>query len=558
MIRSTLRAAAAALLVALALAGCGMDSRPVARVGRHTLTVGDFLRSARRSGETSQLPAAQARSVALDELVRSELLLVAAEAHGLDTTSFTRQHLRAATEQALLSALSAQIAPKDGGVTEAELRTFYEWRKTQSDVQLVYAPDSLSVRQALRRIEQGVPMGQVADEFAGGNMLPPGGEMGFRLPGTLPPPLDEAMRTLPVGHIGGPYRAPMGWFLLRVSRRAPAPTHPFEDERPTLENMLRQRKWQGMLLASVSALAPAHHLAVAEDAGQVMFRLMSPGRVGGLPDTAPPAAERARVLARFDGGTLTVGDVWDDLTRPDVNKPNSSQVSSLRDWVRQRALMRLALDEARRRHLDEEPAVAGPLADQMRDYLVRGEYQTAVSHVAMPAEAEMRATWESVKDRYPMLLEAQLVWVSIADTAKAMALVQRGGQGSLRDLAHAVDPSIVVHEERVRFPSADPQWTGAQGTLQRLEAGQWAPPQATPAGFRMTQLLDKVQGAVSWEQLPPESRQSLENNLLERARTARIGAYTDSLRRAIQPVLIPDALRNVPWPAPSPAMAVTP
>jgi len=43
----------------------------------------------------------------------------------VDTTTFTRQHRRAATEQALLAALSAQIAPQDPGVTEAEVRTLF-------------------------------------------------------------------------------------------------------------------------------------------------------------------------------------------------------------------------------------------------------------------------------------------------------------------------------------------------------------------------------------------------------------------------------------------------
>ena len=194
MIRSTLRAVAAALLVVFALAGCSPDSRPVARVGRHTITVGDFLRAARRSNTGMQLPPEQARPMLLQELVGNELLLVAAEAHGVDTTTFTRQHRRAATEQALLAALSAQIAPQDPGVTEAEVRTLYEWRKTRSDVQLVYASDSTSMALAVRRIEAGDPLALVANEFGGAGVLPPGGEIGFRVPGSFPQPIDDAER----------------------------------------------------------------------------------------------------------------------------------------------------------------------------------------------------------------------------------------------------------------------------------------------------------------------------------------------------------------------------
>ena len=549
MIRSTLRAVAAALLVVFALAGCSPDSRPVARVGRHTITVGDFLRAARRSNTGMQLPPEQARPMLLQELVGNELLLVAAEAHGVDTTTFTRQHRRAATEQALLAALSAQIAPQDPGVTEAEVRTLYEWRKTRSDVQLVYASDSTSMALAVRRIEAGDPLALVANEFGGAGVLPPGGEIGFRVPGSFPQPIDDAMRTQAIGHIGGPYHAAVGWFLVRVSRRAPVPEGPFEQERAPLESLIRRRKWQATLLAGVANLGPAHHLYIATDAGQTLFRALASGRVGGLANAMPVGAQREQVLARFDGGTYTLGDAWDDLSGPDTNKPSSSMVPSLAAWVRERALLRIALVEAHDRHLDQDPTVAGPLADEMSDYILRGEAANVPARVAPPDEATLRATWEPVKDRFPMLVEARVTWLVTADTAKAVAIARGSGRASLREVAHAVDPAITVHDETLRFPNPDPQWAGAQRTLQGLQAGQWSSPEVTDTGFRMLQLVDKVQGPVAWDQLPLEVQRSLSNTLLQRARQTRLSAYTDSLRRAINPVLMPEALRNVPWPA---------
>jgi hypothetical protein len=341
----------------------------------------------------------------------------------------------------------------------------------------------------------------------------------------------------------------MGWFLVRVSRRTPAPEPPFAQERASLENLLRQRKWQGTLLAAVARLGPAHHLTVSAGAAQTLFRILTPGRVGGLGGAQPTAAERAQVLARFDGGTFTVGDACDDLTRSDVNPPNSSMVPALREWVRSRALTRVALVEARTRHLDEDPAVAGPLADEIDDYILGGEYQRVIAAVAPPDEATLRATWEPMKDRFPMVREAHVLWVVVADTARALAIAQGSGHGSLRQVARGVDPAIVVHEDTLRFPNGDPQWATAQGALQRLQPGQWANPEITAGGFRMLQLVDSVQGPVSWDQLPQEVRRSLQDNLLQRSREVRISAYTDSLRRAINPVLLTDALRGVPWPA---------
>ena len=67
----------------------------------------------------------------------------------------------------------------------------------------------------------------------------------------------------------------------------------------------------------------------------------------------------------------------------------------------------------------------------------------------------------------------------------------------------------------------------------------------------MLQLVSSVRGPVAWDQLPMEIRQSLATNLMQRSREERISAYTDSLRRAIQPILMPEALRGLAWPSPA-------
>jgi parvulin-like peptidyl-prolyl isomerase len=548
VIRTSLRAAAVALLAALALTGCSPDTRPVAKVGKHTLTVADFNRAARRASQFAALPEQEAKAQVLNEMIDNELLLVAAESHGLDTTAFTRQRRTAATEQALLAALSAQIAPMNPGVSEAEIRAMYDWRKTQSDVQLVYAADSTSIVLALRRAQAGDALSQLADEFGGSGMLPPGGHLGFRIPGSLPQPIDDAARTLPVGKVGGPYHAPMGWFLVRVAGRMPATVKPYEQERASLENLVRQRKWQGALLSGVARLAPEYHLTVAPDAGQRLFQLLTPGRVGGLSEAAPTPEQRKSVLALWDGGAYTVGDAWDDLQRPEINKPFSSVVPSLSDWVRQRGIAHIAIAEAKRRHLDQDPAFVASIEDQLNEYIVRGEYETLVSAVPTPNENELRAAWEPMKDRYPMLRSTTVAWAVVADTGKALALGQLRDHLSLRDAAHAVDPSIAVHEQVLEFPNADPSWSAEQGELQQLQPGQWGNPNFVPEGIRILQLVNKSAAVMTWDQLPLPVRQSLAGNLTERSRSMRVAAYTDSLKRAVKPIAMPEALRHVPWP----------
>ena len=547
MIRSCLRAAPAALFVMLALAGCGPEDRPLARVVDRTITVRDFARAASAGGANlMMLPPDEARRGLLELLVRRQLEVAAAHARGVDTTAAFRNFRRSILEQSLLSALSSQISPPDVGASEAETRRMHEWRATASDVQLIYAPDSSLLGRCRAELAAGVPWAQVADQFGGMSGLPQGGSLGTRPPGSLPQPLDEALRTLPVGTVGGPYHAPQGWFLMRVTRRSPAPEPPFDTQRSALQQLVRQRKWTSALMTGVAALEPEYHVAFSPEAASVMALLLSPARVGGqvLP---PDAAQRGQVIATWDGGSFLLGDAWSDLERPDVNKPAAAFVPSIRDWLRERVLTRVALQEARRRHLDEEPAVVDHVRDQADEYLVKSVEAAATAGLLPPDEATLRAAWDPIRDRYPQLQQARVAWVTFPDSARAWA-VAAGGAGPLADAVRAAAPEARVQVTTVKFPSTAPEWSMAQESIERLAPGQWAPPVRTREGWRVMQLVDKVQGPLDWEHLGGDMKQLVAGNVEQGQRQSRLAAYADSLRRALNPVVLADGLRHVAWP----------
>jgi len=554
VIRTSVRAAGAALL-ALALGGCSLGSRPVVRVAGRTATVDDFIRAARNVDPTEG-GATRAPAAVLDGLVRDQLLLAAAHAQGLDTTAAYRQFRDATTERLLVSDFSAHLAPADPGVSEAEARRMWEWRKLQSDVLLIYSTEKPIIDLAQKAIANGMTFGQAADHFNAPGTLPPGGSLGLVSPGQLGPPLDDPIRTLPVGRIGGPYHSPQGWFLVEVRARIPAQPVPFELERGSIVEALRQMKQRQAITAQLFAMEREWHLVLDPNAEFPVYQLLTPARIGAAPPPNPSPAERKQVLATWKGGTYTLGDAFADLQRSDVRAPNASVTPAIRAWVESRAITRIGLAEAHRRHLDEESDFVRARQDELDRYLLEAESTTAMIGLVQPSDASAESLWNQVKARYVQPLEARVRWVETADTTAAAAVSRGAARGApLAAAARAVDPSLIVHDQALRFPESDPAWGAVLDGAGRMAPGEIRGPELVNGRWRVLQLVEKREGAPEWAQLTPEMRMSVAGSRMEAARQMRFAAYLDSLKQALHPTVLAQNLRKVPWPPPGPADA---
>jgi peptidyl-prolyl cis-trans isomerase C len=554
VIRSPFRVALAALLLIPALTGCSPGSHPVARVGDRTLTVDDFTQLARGNESKIPGPPEQAKAMMLQELVRRELVALAAHKHGYDTVSTARDFEKTTRETQLVQELYRQLAPPDVAVSEGELRAFYQSRAVQGDAHLIYNSEKPLVLMALGALQRGVEFSEVARQYNTPNTLPPGGAIGLVSPGDLFPPLDEALRTLPLNTVGGPYESPKGWFLLMVSKRQAAQLQPFETQRAMLEQMVRQRKVAAAQSRALLALENEYHLVIPEGAAQSVFRLLAPARAADAPHWMPDSAERLVPLATYKGGAYTMGEAFDDLMAGRVQGPDATVISSCAEWVRGQATQRIALLEAARRHIAEEPVFAHSLHDKVSAHVLQAEAMQAVSNTPPPSEEQARAAWESVKSQYPQLRSAHLVWISTNDTTVAGAVLRAAASGgSLRDVAGAVAPSVPVHEETVTFPTEDPVWGSLQNTLSQMQPGQWSPPQYTNDGLRILQMVSHDASPLSWEQLPAGAKENVARSIGQRAQQEHFQAYLDSLWQATKPVLMPENLRSLPWPLPATA-----
>lgn len=554
--RSTARAALAALAafaVSSLLAGCSIGQRPLARVGSRTITSADLLDAARGNELQYRGTPEQAKLTLLQDLVRRELMLEAAHRRGSDTTAFARNYLASLEGRYALEALYAKLAPKDPGVSEAEAHRLWQWRGTQAVVRVIYSPDRTIIASALRDLANGVPFAAVADRHNIPGTVPSGGLVGNVRPGQLVPPLDEALLTLEPGKVGGPYDTPQGVFLMVVESRAAVERPSFELEHTQLTEMLRQRKVRQTMVEAMIGLKEAAHVNVEKGAAQRLFRLLTPARIGDLTPPAPTADERAETLARWDGGRYTLGDALDDLSRPDVQKPPAGLTPAIQQWIEGRVITRVAREEARRRHLLEEPEVNRRVRGEYERYLLEGEFQASIADVPPPGEAQLRQIWAMVQGQYQQVSRANIQWVILPDSATAARIGMHGGHGgaTLEEAVRRAGVQAIVHHEVVNYPTSDPNWITMRETLARMQPGEWAGPEHLREGFRLMQVVGKAQEPLTFENLTPDLRANLLQNAMQLAQEQRLARYTDSLQSLVRPVLLTENLRSVPWPPPA-------
>jgi len=544
--------ACVACLVVL-LAGCGADRGVLARVGGQAITEAQFLEVARDNTERYPGPPDSAKVRLLGDLVDRELLVQGALSEGLDQTPEFQVYRRQSEDQALREAVVRALVGGPFEVSDAEVRQFYDRRDTATRARMIVVYDGAQARQAADDLKRGEEFTVVADRYNPSGMLPPGGDLGFVLPGSLVAPLDDVLREGVPGQWYGPIDAGTeGWFLVRIEERRPESQPPFEEVRARLAEMLRQRKQRAAITHAVERLRRDHEVEVVPGAAQVLSGKLRPvPGAGAVPETPPPPGpeDRAIVLARLRGGTYTLGEAYDELIGGQGGRIDFAVLPTVERWILSQTVERAALAEARRRRLDQEPDVRRRVRERVNNRLLDAYYQLHVLSQIQIEPEDLRAAYERHGDMLARLRSADLLSVLLADSAAAASLAVRvAGSADLHAAAAAVGAGPVA-EETVSFPAESPLWSQFEGFVARMKPGESAGPFRAEGGWLVFQLRAKSQPAPSFDELSPSGRLQLQGLATEMKREVRLQAVTDSLRTVFAPVVFADRLRRVPWPA---------
>ncbi len=539
------------------LAGCASDSNVVARIGPREITKSDFLEVAKVNAAQYPADPESAKAMLLEDIVRRELLVQGALGSEQQNDSLFLAFRRETERRALRERLYQSFVSGPIPVSEAEVEQFYRWRDTEGKVRVIFTLVRPQAEDALREIQGGMSFAAAADRFNIPGVVPAGGDLGFMAPGSLVAPLDDHLRTAPIGQVVGPLESKgQGFCLMVVEERRKREQEPLEAERTQLTEMLRQRKQRMVMLRYLERLTMVCELQVLPGAPQLLAGKLRAdtllSQIGDIP-VAVPEAERGQVLAQFRGGAYTLGTAVEEFNDNPVGRPNLNMHSMVEKWIEGHALSHASVVEAMRRRLHEDPHLQRTLRERLNNRLMDVFYQKAVVQPVMVTSDEVRMLHRARADRFVRLDQARLVSVQVGDSSLAQQLVALRGQApSLREAVSIVSPGTRVRDQKVAFPSPDPLWSSLESKLVAMAEGDYAGPYALGQVWLVFQLLSKTQGPQSFEQLPPMIIQQMQTEALEVKREARLAVVSDSLRRAIPVVTYPERLRGLVWPQPTP------
>lgn len=548
---------ASALLLALTLAGCS-DRDTLIEVGNRTVTLDEFRSVAR--GNENNYPGTpdEAKAALFEDIVRRTLLLHEAEQRGMFQDSSLVQLREGARERLMMEAMFQRLAPARVLVSDAEVARAAAWRDTAAHMRVIYTPRRAAAAAAAAELRAGADFAAVADRFNTTGRMPPGGDLGWLTPGSLVVPLDGYLRTAPLGQIVGPVEAPgEGWFVLQVVEREHRPQGPLEGQAPMVREMLRQRKSRLAALRAYTDLKQAYGVALAPGAGSLVFERYNMSVVPPAPGEplTPPAntLDETRVLATWDGGEYRLKDALDDM-EAGQRPPDVSNLAAIEFWIEQQAMRRVALAEARRRRLDEDPEIRRRIEAAVDNQVLQTIYEQDVAAEAQLIPLDVPAYYRTVRGDYQKLDAIKLETVTLTDSALAAAVMAHGGQSpdlaAALAMANARAPVIVP---TVRYPNDDPTWQMLQATFMSLPAGQFVGPVRTPRGWLIARIVSKQQRPSEFDELEPMLRDAVTRQAEERRRDEALRKVVDHLRRLYQPELHPERLKKVEWPVAPPA-----
>ncbi|HEY4408451.1 MAG TPA: peptidyl-prolyl cis-trans isomerase [Acidimicrobiia bacterium] len=288
------------LAVGLVVAGCGRGGGPkvAAEVeGRSisaqrteqlasTLAKGDAMRDEVEQGELSRRGVNQ---VVLAYLIRLTFLEHLAEKMGVADAADSRERqavtqlpadaftargwtandLQAALKATRLSKALAQKVFPSPGVSEKDLRDYYEHHADEfrnywhAEARVAFFRAEDPARKLRQEVQGGQPFPAAAHALGAEQE----GSLGEVTPDApLGPPIIAAIAALRPGQVGDPVAAGGGWFVVAVNQRVDTPARSFEDAQPELRKLQEDDRrqdlfyeWLGKQLARAKVKVSRHY-----------------------------------------------------------------------------------------------------------------------------------------------------------------------------------------------------------------------------------------------------------------------------------------------------------
>jgi len=373
----------------LPLIGCGSTrDLIIAQVGEKKITLGDLEKASVKMPSFLE----RGKKELLWTLIYKELMVLEAKSKGLDKDPTVTQRLEELKRKEVFRVFRTRLS-KGIDVSEKEMRQYYHKTgldsRTETRASHIMVGSREEAEEILGLLKAGADFTELArkrslDEASAQK----GGDLGWWQEGVMPGLGARKIFSMEVGQISEPVRLKAGWHIFKVLDRRPIG---FKRQRPIIEGRLRHEKLREKERQYMEGLKEEFNLKID---GQTLSLLLEKGKDSTLNLPRLSAEDETRVLFRYDGGEVTLGDYlgWLQDLRP-RRRPDpcdSSQVVRFAETtVTESVLLPQALHKA---GIDR--------SKEVRSYLARKKEELMVEELRRQEVEDKLITEEALRKYY--------------------------------------------------------------------------------------------------------------------------------------------------------------
>ncbi len=550
------------MILLVAVTACGRDEskKVVAKVGPRKITVGDLQETYMRvpPGYLPQGIGEEGKQRFLDDLIKKELLVLAAYDRKFDEAEETVNSMRWMEQQLLLRELYNVEIFEKSKVTDKEIKQRYEELARQEEVHArhIVLTDSLRALDVLKQIRAGRDFVQMAKLYSeDATTAAMGGDLGFfsKEPTDSSEFFQWAFRLRP-GEVSDVFRTPFGWHIVKVEEKRKRQLDPYDKLKTQLESMLMRDKTTDLASKFVEKTKKNHKFELKDEGIKTLAQGVQActTEVGATPKEIAKhfsAEQKAVALATTKEGKYTIADFVKSLEAGGVNAlPPTVSIEDVKSMVESQAIVGPLAAEAKQLKIHKRPAIKKDLVRVKEEKMVETLYNKVVRDSVQVSDAEVFSYFTQHQDKYgtPAVLTLRRLLVERQAAADSlMALVRAGKDFKRLVRENSIDPAAKTR---------DGEWQTSAGRdavvdslTKDLKPGEVAGPGVTREGFVIFQLLAKKPAVptpinLAWTHVQNDLRAEKEEIGLE--------ALLKSLRDKYKPEIDQKVLAGVTLGAP--------
>jgi parvulin-like peptidyl-prolyl isomerase len=370
--------------------------------------------------------------------------------------------------------------------SEEELRKYYEEHTDQFLV-----PDGVMLRQivlkekeqadaVLKALKEGAPFEELARKKSIGRSWKTGGRLGWRFKGRMAPALEKVAFSLEKGELSDVIKAEKGYQIIEVLNKSDQGQRSFEESRPHIRTGLFREKKNARIHA------------LYKEAGVDIH----------------PSEEG--VLARVGGDVLTEESLAPILK----NASEDEQKEVRRRWVNYFVDTTVFSKEAKKAHLEDDPAVAREIRRKTDRILATAFRKRFIGEKTQITDKEIADYYQSHLEQFkvPPLVRVEAILVETRQEAEQVLEEVKGGADfAAMAMRKSLYPGAASRAGEIGWFGKGERDPALEKAAFSLEPGQVSDIIKTEAGFEIIKVMAKRGG----ETKPlDEVRQRIQMNLM--------------------------------------------